>query len=104
MPIQSFSNVDELEEANRKAGWNLEYHQLGRGPFSAHFAARQWGEALLMRERFGASMEIVGEPPDGAVAVIVPVSPVLMICRSIGCTRHPPRGFTVQSLVGIRMR
>lgn len=95
MPIQSFSNVDELEEANRKAGWNLEYHQLGRGPFSAHFAARQWGEALLMRERFGASMEIVGEPPDGAVAVIVPVD---VDCKAAvnGCEVRDGRLFVMR--------
>lgn len=73
---RSFSEVEELDSANREAGWDLEYRQLVGGDFSACFAIRQCSTMLLMQERYGCSLEIQGQPPQGAVTVIVPRNPV----------------------------
>ena len=35
---QTFSELEELDEANRAVGWNMEYRQLHRGRFSAKIA------------------------------------------------------------------
>lgn len=73
--VESFSSVEELDEANRQAGWQLEYRQLEAAPFSAEFAGRPCGETLLMRELFCGSLEIVGEPPVESVGVMLPGNP-----------------------------
>ncbi|MDH3845672.1 MAG: helix-turn-helix domain-containing protein [Myxococcales bacterium] len=70
-----FSSAEELEQANREAGWNLEYHQLMPGPFFSGFACRAWADSLVMRESFVSSLEVRGEPPSDMTAIIIPGKP-----------------------------
>lgn len=68
----SFSEVEELESANREAGWDLEYWQLLAGDFSARFTVQESATTLLMRERYSCSLEVHGQSPEGSVIVIMP--------------------------------
>ena len=70
-----FSTAEELEQANRETGWDLEYRQLLRAPCASDFAFRAWGDSLLMRERYHSSLEIAGAPPRGMTAIIIPGTP-----------------------------
>ena len=71
----SFSEVEELEQANREAEWDLECRQLVGGGFSARFAVQQCSKIRLMRERFDCSLEIKGRQAEGVVTVIIPRNP-----------------------------
>ena len=64
-----------MEQANREAGWDLEYRQLVGGDFSARYAVQQCSKTLLMRERYDCSLEIQGKLAEDAVTVIIPRNP-----------------------------
>jgi AraC-like DNA-binding protein len=70
-----FSTAEELEQANRETGWDLEYRQLSRAPCSSDVAFRAWADSLLMHERYHSSLEIAGAPPRGMTAIIIPGNP-----------------------------
>ena len=72
-----FTSVEELSEANQKAGWRIECSQLMPGSFSTEFAARDCHEFLVMRECFHRSLEIRGEPPRGKVTAFITGNPDL---------------------------
>ena len=66
-----FSSAEELTEANRDAGWQVEYHQLMPGSFSSEFDILGCPNFMVNRENFHSSLEIRGEPPKGMVAGVV---------------------------------
>ncbi len=79
MEIQSesslFTSADELTEANRQAGWRIEYRQLMPGVFSSEYAVRGCTDFLVIRERFHSSLEICGEPPQDVMTGIITGNP-----------------------------
>jgi len=67
--VLRFTSVDELDEAVRRLGFNLEYRQLGRGAFSAALATLEGKGISLASERFDNHLDIFNEPPEGYVGI-----------------------------------
>lgn len=71
---QEYDAVEALEEASEAEGWTLEYRQLEPGLVKIRAILAQRAEIWLMRECCSRQMEVVGQPPPGMLAVLVPVS------------------------------
>ncbi len=70
--LSQFSAVDEMEEAARAAGWDMEYRQLGKGEFYAEFANNVTDGILFASERFNNHLCIYCEPPVGFTGLFLP--------------------------------
>jgi AraC-like DNA-binding protein len=80
----TFSGVDELEEAARALGWNIDYRQICKGDFSAEFANLENEGIYLASERFNNHLHIHCEPPEGFIGLFLPH---LVSGRAAACAR-----------------
>jgi len=70
--VHQFSAVEEMDEAARAAGWDMEYRQFGKGEFRAEFASIEIDEILFASERFNNHLCIDCEPPTGFTGLFLP--------------------------------
>ncbi len=67
---RDFDDFDELAEV--LSGWDLDFRQLGRGPFQGRVEQLAGRHALLARGEVGRALEQRGDPPAGAWTFVVP--------------------------------
>lgn len=67
-----FSGVEKLDEINQALGWDIEYRQMGKGGFTAEFAALEGGGISLVTEAFNNHLLIHCVPPEGFIGVLLP--------------------------------
>ncbi len=70
---EAFEAVELLEETSTATGWSVEYRQLERGRLRARARGVVYGGLSLIRESANLGLEVFGEPPDGAVFVLLPL-------------------------------
>ena len=69
-----FSAVEELDEANRRMGWDIEYRQLERGPFSGRFVMVESQQAVFSLEWLSRRSQVLVESPPGGISFVLPVT------------------------------
>jgi AraC family transcriptional regulator, ethanolamine operon transcriptional activator len=68
-----YGDIDELNEECRD--WSVEFRQLGRGPFSAHYEHGSIGRVHLSSARYTAGASARGATPAGAcILTLLPVA------------------------------
>jgi AraC-like DNA-binding protein len=67
-----FSAVEELDEAVRAFGWNIEYRQMRKGKFSAEVTVPESDGISLASVRFDNHLHIDSGPPEGFIAICMP--------------------------------
>lgn len=72
-PLTTYRCAEAVSEANRLAGWEIEYRQLRKGGYRSHFGMRELPYALLATDKFESWVEITGQPPRDLVMLAVPV-------------------------------
>ncbi len=68
----SFSEVEELEEAARSVGWDIDYRQISKGIFSSEFAFLDVAETSLASVNFNNDLHISCEAPEELVGFFLP--------------------------------
>jgi len=70
---EDFEAVELLQATSKSIGWSIEYRQLERGRLHARALTREDGNLVMIRESADVHLEVVGEPPNGSVFVLVPL-------------------------------
>ena len=71
--LTTYRCAEAVSEANRSAGWDIEYRQLKKGRYRSHFGMRELPSVLLATDSFESLVEIVGQPPRDLVMIAVPL-------------------------------
>ena len=61
-------SVEQLDEAHRSIGWNIEYRQISKGGFLGSLSSVESQPYRLASVRFSGHLEIQGESPAGFMA------------------------------------
>jgi AraC family ethanolamine operon transcriptional activator len=67
-----FESIDALQKAASEAGWDLEYRQLEAGSLKAGTQLAELAGITLSLVKATHPLEVVGEPPAGALVVTIP--------------------------------
>ena len=69
----TFSAVEELEEAARSSGWDVDYRRISKGRFSTEHAFLDGGEISLTSVNFKSQLQILARgSPEGFVGFFLP--------------------------------
>lgn len=88
--LTTYRCAEAVSEANRSAGWEIEYRQLKKGRYRSHFGMSELPSVLLARDSFESSVEITGQPPKDLVMIAVPLGdqPAGILGRGRTLTSH----------------
>ncbi len=67
-----YDNVHDMKHDCEVVGWNLDYHQIDPGRFSAFVAARKVGDIWVMIKQVNLRIEVLGTPPTDHITIISP--------------------------------
>ena len=71
--LTTYACAEAVSEANRSAGWEIEYRQLKRGRYRSHFGMQALSSLLVAVDSFESLVEITGQPPEDLVMIAVPL-------------------------------
>ena len=71
--LTTYRCAEAVSEANRSAGWDIEYRQLKKGRYRSCFGMSQLPSVLLATDSFESFVEISGQPPKDLVMIAVPL-------------------------------
>lgn len=67
-------DCSQVTDWSREVGWDIEYHQVGKGTFEAWFDTCTCEQFRLTNESCNRETVIFGSPPHDMVAVVIPTS------------------------------
>jgi AraC family ethanolamine operon transcriptional activator len=88
--LSTYRCAEAVSEANRSAGWDIEYRQLKKGRYRSHFGMRELSSVLVAVDSFESFVEITGQPPKDLVMIAVPLGdqPAGILSRGTTLTSH----------------
>ena len=88
--LSTYHCAEAVSEANRSAGWDIEYRQLRTGRYRSRFGMRDLNSVLVAVDSFETFVEITGQPPTDLVMIAVPLGdqPAGILSRGRTLTSH----------------